>query len=191
MRQSLSPVIHPDAAPRDNRAADSPLEARPGPSRSFVTLAIAADELPIVVVGGGVVGGRKALSLARQGGRVRIISPEIADRLRPLVDRGRIEWIRDCYRPEHLDGARIVVAATSDPAVNAAVARDARRRGLLLCNSSSAEDSGVFFPAMHTRGPATIAVHTRGRSPRYAKRLLDHIVALLAERPLETAEDSS
>lgn len=151
------------------------------PSRAFVTLAIMADAAAIVVIGGGVVGSRKILSLTGQGARVRVVAPEIAGRIRPLLADGRIEWVRECYRPEHLNGARVVVAATSDADLNAAIARDARQRGLLVCNASSAEDSDVLFPAIHKHDGATIAVHTGGAKPRYAKQLRDEVAALLIE----------
>jgi siroheme synthase-like protein len=157
-------------------------------ARSFVTLAIAASELPCVVIGGGTVGARKAIALAEQGVQVRVVSPEIAPRLRPFVAAGRIEWLRATYRSDHLDSARLVVAATSDAAVNARIARDAQARGLLVCDVSSAEESGVLFPALRTHGPAMIAVHTQGAKPRHAKALRNHLAALLAAYPLKMAQ---
>ena len=157
-------------------------------ARSFVTLAIAASELPCVVIGGGKVGARKAIALAEQGVQVRVVSPEISPRLRVFIAAGRIEWLRATYRSDHLDGARLVVAATSDAAVNAQIARDAQARGLLVCDVSSAGESGVLFPALHTHGPATVAVHTRGTQPRYAKTIRNHLAALLAAYPLKMAE---
>ena len=157
-------------------------------TRPFVTLVIAADEARILIIGAGVVGSRKILSLTRQGARVRVVAPEITDSLKPLVDENRIEWLRDRYRSEHLAGARIVVAATSDSSINATVARDARQRGLLVCNASAADDSDILFPAIHQQDVATIAVHTRGARPRFAKRLRDHLAQLLAREPLEKTE---
>ena len=176
-------VGHPDWAADGGPDADGSNQARP-----FVTMAIAASELPCVVIGGGTVGARKAIALAEQGVQVRIVSPEIAPGLRPFVAPGRIEWVRAKYHCDQLEGARLVVIATSDPAVNASIARDARARGLLVCDASSAGKSGVLFPALHAHGPATIAVHTRGTKPGYAKGLRNHLAALLAVNPFKLAQ---
>jgi uroporphyrin-III C-methyltransferase/precorrin-2 dehydrogenase/sirohydrochlorin ferrochelatase len=177
------PIRQPELAFSGGFAAGRSNQARP-----FVTLAIAASDLPCVVIGGGTIGAHKAVTLAEQGVQVRVVSPEISPRLRPVVAAGRIEWLRATYRSDQLDGARLVVAATSDATVNAQIARDAQARGLLVCDVSSAEESGVLFPALHTHGSVTIAVHTRGTQPRYAKTIRNHLAALLAAYPLKMAE---
>ena len=41
----------------------------------------------------------------------------------------------------------------------------------------------MLFPAIHAYGTATVAVHTGGAAPRFAKRLRDHVAALLRSHP--------
>ena len=69
-----------------------------------------------------------------------------------------------------LDGRFLVIAATSDRAVNEAVI--ARRRGArMLCNVADVPDLCNFIlPAVHREGPIAVAVSTGGASPALAKR---------------------
>ncbi len=70
-----------------------------------------------------------------------------------------------------LDGMFLVIAATSDRAVNEAVHRDAEARAM-LCNVADVPDLCNFIlPAVHREGPIAIAVSTGGASPALAKRL--------------------
>jgi siroheme synthase-like protein len=135
-----------------------------------------------VVVGGGGVGERKARTLARAGAVVTVISPTATRELVEQVEAGRIRWVRDSFREEYLGGASLVVAATDDEALNAAVVRLAVQSGALVCDASSAERSQVIFGALIEGGDVTVAVFTGGRDPSRARRTRDQIANLLAQR---------
>ncbi|HUT11469.1 MAG TPA: bifunctional precorrin-2 dehydrogenase/sirohydrochlorin ferrochelatase [Thermoguttaceae bacterium] len=134
-----------------------------------------------VVVGGGSVGTRKADTLARAGADVTVVSPAVTEELAARIEAGRICWVSDCFREEHLSGAFLVVAATDDEALNATVARLAGRRGALVCDASSADRSAVIFGALLQRDEVTIAVFTGGRDPAQARSTRDKIGKLLAD----------
>lgn len=127
---------------------------------------------PVVVVGGGAVGRRKALTVRAAGAHVRIIDPNGPS---DFTETG-IEWVREPYRPDHLDGAALVIAAAT-PAVNTAVVSDATARGLWVNTASDPEAGTVSFPAWFTIGGLTIAVGTGGASPALAVRLRDKLRA--------------
>jgi siroheme synthase-like protein len=95
------------------------------------------------------------------------------------IAAGTIVWVRSAFNAEHVEGAFLVVAATDDEAVNAAVAEAAGRVGALVCDASSAERSQVVFGATLALRGATIAVFTDGRDPGGARRTRDRIAALL------------
>ncbi|MHC4787303.1 MAG: precorrin-2 dehydrogenase/sirohydrochlorin ferrochelatase family protein [Planctomycetota bacterium] len=135
-----------------------------------------------LVVGGGGVGTRKALTLARAGADVTVISPALTEALAGEIEAGRIRCVQEPFRAEHLEGAFLVIAATDDEALNAAVVRSAAEHGALTCDASSAERSGVIFGALLEAGGATVAVFTGGRDPALAARTRDEIAALLARR---------
>ncbi len=65
----------------------------------------------------------------------------------------------------------LVIAATSDRAVNEAVHRDAEARAMLCNVADVPELCNFILPAVHREGPIAVAVSTGGASPALAKRL--------------------
>ncbi len=114
-----------------------------------------------------------------------VVSPELHDDLRALG----VEWRARAYESGDLDGMFLVIAATSDRAVNEAVHRDAEARAM-LCNVADVPDLCNFIlPAVHREGPIAIAVSTGGASPALAKRLRGQIAELLTPQHAELAEE--
>jgi precorrin-2 dehydrogenase/sirohydrochlorin ferrochelatase len=70
-----------------------------------------------------------------------------------------------------LDEVDLVFAATSDLALNRAIAVDAQRRRL-WCNMATEPKLGSFIvPSTFRRGPLSIAISTGGASPAVAVRI--------------------
>ncbi len=146
-----------------------------------------------VVVGGGPVGRRKARSLLDAGAHVRVIclEPVPEDFTSP-----RLTWVRERYKPEHLDGAALVFAAAT-PELNRQIAADARQRGIWV-NCANDPPAGDFVvPATLRRGGFIVSVATNGAAPALARRVRDRLepqfdqsfadwVALLREMRGET-----
>lgn len=132
----------------------------------------------VVVVGGGLVGRRKAGVGLNAGASVRLIAPE------PQPDDfrfDRLEWCAAEYRPGLLAGAALVFAAATAE-VNARVVADAKRLGV-WANSATDPDSGDFtLPAVGRVGGVTLAVGTGGVAPALARRLRDRLVREVDER---------
>jgi siroheme synthase-like protein len=133
-----------------------------------------------LVVGGGAVGTRKVLTLARAGAKVTVVSPTVTEELARCIAACGAHWVQATFRAEHLTGVLLVVAATDDEALNAAVVRAAAQHGALACDASSAERSQVVFGALLAQGDVTIAVFTGGRDPAQARRTRDRVAKLLA-----------
>ena len=135
-----------------------------------------------LVVGGGGVGTRKALTLARTRAIVTVISPTVTAELAHEIETGRIRWVKDSFRNEHLSGAFLVVVATDDDSQNAAIVKSAAQCGALVCDASSAERSQVIFGALLEADDVTVAVFTGGRDPARARRTRDQIANLVARQ---------
>jgi uroporphyrin-III C-methyltransferase/precorrin-2 dehydrogenase/sirohydrochlorin ferrochelatase len=145
----------------------------------------------VVVVGGGAVAARKVEQLLKAHARVRVVAPELGAELAAFRDHARIEYRPLLFSPPQLDGARLVVAATSDADVNMAVARAARERGILANVVDDGANSDFIFPAIIDRSPLVVAVGTSGSSPTLARRVRAQIEALLPERLGELARHAS
>ena len=124
-----------------------------------------------VIVGGGAVAARKASGLIDCGAtRVRCVSPAFDSAIPPAVER-----VEARYASNHLDGAGLVFAATDDAAVNEAVVRDARSRGLLVNRADSDDDApGDFATPARLQEPAVTVTVSAG-SPALAVRIRDGI----------------
>jgi precorrin-2 dehydrogenase/sirohydrochlorin ferrochelatase len=110
-----------------------------------------------VVVGGGVVGKRKAEKLKAFGAKVILI--------------------KNNYKALDIKGAYLVFAATNNRKVNAAVARDAKKMGIPVNVADSAAESSFILPAVLVKKELTIAVSPSGKSPKRAVKVRDAIAS--------------
>jgi precorrin-2 dehydrogenase/sirohydrochlorin ferrochelatase len=109
---------------------------------------------PCLVVGTGAMAREKVEGLQATGALVTIVAPED-------------------YRPYDLDGVWLVVVATNDDALNRRITADADARRV-FCNVADVPELCSFIlPALHRRGPITVAVSTGGASPALAQSLRD------------------
>ena len=124
-----------------------------------------------VVVGGGEVAARKVTALTEAGARPVVVSPVLCGGLRQRAERGEIDVVWRAYRPGDLNGARLAIAATDDPAINEALWRDAQALGCLVNVVDDPERCNFHVPATVRRGDLTLSVSTGGTSPLLARRI--------------------
>jgi uroporphyrin-III C-methyltransferase / precorrin-2 dehydrogenase / sirohydrochlorin ferrochelatase len=125
----------------------------------------------VIVVGGGSIAAGKIPGLLQAQARVRVIAPQINAQISEWVDAGKIEWIAKEFEARDLQGAQLVIAATSIPAVNAAVFQAADARGI-FCNAvDDIANCHFYYGSIVQRGDLQIAISTNGKSPALAQRL--------------------
>lgn len=134
---------------------------------------------PVVVIGGGEVAARKALLLARAGAVITIVAPQLCESLQQRLARAEVQHCAEEFRPEHLDGARLVVAATDVQSVNAWVSRSAEARRIPVNVVDDRELSRFIMPAIVDRSPVIVAVGSSGDAPVLTRRLREQLEALL------------
>jgi precorrin-2 dehydrogenase/sirohydrochlorin ferrochelatase len=129
-----------------------------------------------VVIGGGDVAERKIYSLVECGAAVVVIAPQISEAIERLARQGALRMSAKPYTAGDLSGASLVIAA-GPPEVNAAVAEEARREGILINVVDDPDRCDFIVPAVVRRGPLLIAISTLGSSPALARRLRELIEA--------------
>ena len=123
----------------------------------------------VVVVGAGAVAAGKVTRLLEAGAVVCVVAPEAVPGIAAAARAGRVDWQARAFAPHDLDGAVLVVAATADEQVNAAVAEAAAARAT-LCVRADGGGTAAFAAAVR-RGPLLVSVSTGGAAPALARRL--------------------
>lgn len=137
---------------------------------------------PVLVVGGGEVAARKIDLLLRTSAQVRVVAPELVPGLAERAAAGDIVHIASEFRPEHLDGVRLAIAATDKRATNAWVARQAERRNIPVNVVDDRELSRFIVPAIVDRSPVVVAVGSSGDAPVLTRRLRERLESFLPQR---------
>jgi siroheme synthase-like protein len=125
----------------------------------------------VVVVGGGAIAQGKIEGLFAAEGRVRVVAPQVTPAIAQWISQGKVEWQAKTFAPSDLEGAFLVIAATSAPGVNEAVFTEADARRI-LCNAvDDIEHCHFYYGSVVQRGDLQIAISTNGKSPALAQRL--------------------
>ena len=125
----------------------------------------------VLVVGGGRVAHRKIEGLLTAGAKVTVVARSAIDSIRSMP----VECVVRGYEPADLDGVLLVITATDDPAVNAAVSADAAARRIWVNSADDPANCTFTLPAVARDGAVTIAVSTGGASPALASHLRGEI----------------
>jgi uroporphyrin-III C-methyltransferase/precorrin-2 dehydrogenase/sirohydrochlorin ferrochelatase len=124
-----------------------------------------------LVVGGGAVAGRKVQALRNSGARVTVNAPDLNSELSSLADEGEIDHHPGPFDPALIATHLLIIAATSDPQVNRAVAKAAGQANRLCNVVDDGEASGFIMPSTIDRSPVIVAVSSGGQSPVLARIL--------------------
>ena len=142
--------------------------------KTYPIFAIIEDK-PCLVVGGGAVGERKVLDLMAAGARVTVVSRTLTPELAALADKGKITYLTADFREAQVEGMALVMAATDDPKVNAAVSAAAQARAIWVNVADEPAYCTFIVPAQVRRGDLTLAISTGGASPALARQLREEL----------------
>ena len=132
-----------------------------------------------LVIGGGPVASRKASNLLNSGANVTVISPQVEDSLQQLVDEKKLNLIKREYQSTDIVRAFLVVAATNNKEINAAIANAANEANILVNVADDPKLGSFLFPSTIERDPVTIAVSTGGASPVLARLLRQRLETMI------------
>ena len=136
---------------------------------------------PCLVIGGGAVAERKVEGLLAVGASVTVISPTLSAGLQALAEEGRIRYVGREYGSGDLVGYQLVFVATDDGAVNEAVARDGRERGVWVNAADDPAHCDFILPSVLRRGELVVAVATGGSGPALSRVIREELEDYLTE----------
>jgi len=140
-----------------------------------------------VVVGGGAIAARKAGHLALAGAEIVVVSPDLSDSLKAMVDDGQVTWQARTFEDSDTEKAFVVFAATNDRAVNRRVLDICQAQGI-ICSSVDGNwpDGDFVTPATFRKENLTVSVATGGQSCRRSRLVKDSLARHVAM--VETAD---
>ena len=127
-----------------------------------------------LVVGGGTVASRRAMSLVASRFAVRVVAPALSHelvRLAAELDAEQLTVVHRGYESGDIGDAQLVFAATNVRAVNAQVAADAHALNRLVNVADLPAEGDFVVPAQGGPGPLTVSVYAGGL-PDGATRIL-------------------
>jgi len=145
----------------------------------FLPVCLNLVDAPVLLVGGGAVGTRKARLLLSAGAKLTVVSPALSQELGLLLNEYGGIWNETTYSEASLHGKTLVVAATPDNATNEQIFHDATARSLPVNVVDSPQLCTFIFPAIVNRDPLLIAISSSGRSPVLTRILRRKIEAMV------------
>jgi precorrin-2 dehydrogenase/sirohydrochlorin ferrochelatase len=148
---------------------------------SGIPVLLEGSALTVLVVGGGPVAVRKASAFVEAGATVRIVARDPSPAMRELALTHELTLDERGYEPGDVGDAVLLIAATNDRTVNAAIAADGRASSRLV-NVADAPDEGSFATmATHRAGTLAVGV-SAGGVPGAAARVRDEIANRFDDR---------
>jgi len=148
-------------------------------------LAIKLEGRPVLVIGCGAIGRRKAQQLINQGALVTMVTREFLAE----APEGLSELHHRDVALSDFDGKLLVISATGDRSVNDGLVAEARRRGVLINCVDDPDRCDFYFCATLTEGEVSVAVSTNGASPALAKAIRNRLAQALPANTAQAAQE--
>lgn len=149
---------------------------------SELPLMLHGDAIEALIVGGGAVAARKARALLVSGAYVRIVATEMGADVRALAHaHDKLLLSERPYVPSDIANAQLVIAATSDRAINRQVAEDGHAAHRLVNVADDPARGNCRTTATHRAGELVIGISTGG-VPSAAVRIRDSLAARFDDR---------
>ncbi len=140
-------------------------------STAFFPVLINLKKFPCLIVGGGEVALRKALSLLEFNAQVTVISPRVCKPLIELSKADKLKIILKPYSKEFIKDFKIVFCATNNLKINRTVYQDCNEENILINVADDPELCDFILPANIKRGDLTISIASQGKAPFFTRAI--------------------
>ena len=145
----------------------------------YFPVSLRLTDQPVLLVGGGTVGLRKARLLLRAGATLTVVAPTIEKELESALAEFGGVWQASAYRETDVHGKKLVIAATPDRKVNREVYEHASALNIPVNVVDDPSLCTFIVPSIVDRSPVTIAINSAGSSPVLARILRSRIETLV------------
>lgn len=145
---------------------------------------IKLERLRLLIVGGGNVCLEKLHAVLQNSPatQITIVAPSIHPAVREIAEQNaNILLVERAWHPGDLAYADIAIVAVNDRSVSEQVARDARKKGILVNVADTPDLCDFYLSSIVRKGNLKIAISTNGKSPTVAKRLKEEIGGMIPD----------
>ena len=139
-----------------------------------------------VVLGGGKVAYRKICGLLAANAEIILISPEICDEIKQLIECGKIKYQNKKYKKGELPEGILLIAATNDKKINEEASEEATEKKMLVNVATTNEkidaEKNFTVPSVIRRGDLMITISTNGRAPGLSKFIREYLEEEVIEK---------
>lgn len=137
--------------------------------------------MKVKVIGGGSIAARRAEALAGFGADVTVIAPDICEQIQSMYREEKVKILTKRYDKGDIEDAQIVIAATDDEKLNAAIAEECAETDILCSDASNKENCSFYFPGLVRYGDMVIGISSSGRDHAKVKKIREIIEKVLEE----------
>ncbi len=135
----------------------------------------------VLLVGGGHVALRKARTLLSAGAVLTVVSHQFEAEFYHWQQQQQARLIQGDFNADQLAGHWLVLAATDDDDVNAAVHQAATARQIWVNTVDDQAKCEFIFPSIIDRSPILVAISSGGTAPVLVRRLREKLETLLPQ----------
>lgn len=135
----------------------------------------------VLLVGGGHVALRKARTLLSAGAVLTVVSHQFEAEFYAWQQQQKAHLIQGDFDAAQLAGHWLVLAATDDDGVNAAVHQAATARQIWVNTVDDQDKCEFIFPSIIDRSPILVAISSGGTAPVLVRRLREKLETLLPQ----------
>jgi precorrin-2 dehydrogenase/sirohydrochlorin ferrochelatase len=140
----------------------------------------------VLVVGGGTIGLRKAITVAKEGAKVVCVSTEFCEAFdKETANYPMIFPKKKAFEPSDLCDMDLVIAATDNEALNQDIHELCQRQHIWCLTTDRNSGSDISFMATKRKENLTIAVSTDGKSPGFAKTYVEQLSETIQDADIE------
>ena len=132
-----------------------------------------------LVVGAGEIAARKIDLLARAGADITVLAQTVKEPVLRIQTPLGLTIVQKNFTPSDVEGFKLVISATNNPATNELVAASAQQQGILVNVVDSPALCSFIFPAIVDRSPIIAAVTSGGAAPVLARLLRAKLETLI------------
>ncbi len=143
-------------------------------------------ELDLLLVGAGKVAFEKLSFILKSSpeANITIVAPSISLEIKNFLSQRGIQNVqieKKKFEPKDVEGHNLVIAATSDKALNQKVQKFAKAKGKLVNVVDTPSLCDFYMGSIVTKGNLKVAISTNGTSPTFAKRFRQVLEEILPD----------